>query len=197
MSRISSDRERGETRSVNSSQSHTAVVVHVPITAITSTQETVEIAGGESSDGEGDVEIEHDEAGEEGFVGDPHANVEESPRAHRIAASYTVDYSTSGAGMVGGTASVTQVPTNIRHISKRTVISRQQKLILEEFYRCGMTSASLQVHHLHMAASEKTGLDINVVKVPVGVRVVYKLVVIEYLISQCVAVKSVSPTRPN
>ncbi len=129
------------------------VVVHVPVP---SNHETVEIAGGESSDGEGDVEIENYEAGGGTLVG---ADAEGSPQ--RISsASYTIDY---GSGPAGVNAALT--PAVIRHISKRTIISRQQKMVLEEFYRCGMNSASLQVHHLHVAASEKTGLDINVVKV--------------------------------
>lgn len=169
MSRISSTKERGDRDSAatKSSSGGSPVVVHVPIATVPTSQETVEIAGGESSEGEGDVEIENDEAAA-GEGGDSHADQDpeagESPRPHRIGASYTIDYGGSSPG-AGGPANLAQSSSNIRHISKRTVITRHQKVILEEFYRCGMTSASLQVHHLHVAASEKTGLDINVVKV--------------------------------
>ena len=89
--------------------------------------------GGESSEGEGDIEIEH--------VGD--------------------ESSTSGVhGLIP--------PGNITFdVRRRTLINIYQRTILEEFYRCGMTSASLMLNHLHTAAAEKTGLDISVVKVRV------------------------------
>ena len=88
--------------------------------------------GGESSEGEGDVEIE-----------------EENPS-------------------IGGNYSAS--PSIARHISKRTTITFTQRSILEEFYKCGMTSASMSLNHLHQAAVEKTGLDINVVKVSRSIR---------------------------
>lgn len=50
-------------------------------------------------------------------------------------------------------------------VRRRTLINIYQRTILEEFYRCGMTSASLMLNHLHTAAAEKTGLEISVVKV--------------------------------
>ena len=50
-------------------------------------------------------------------------------------------------------------------VRKRTLIMLWQRTILEEFYRSGMTSASMQLHSLHQAAAEKTGLDHTVVKV--------------------------------
>ena len=89
--------------------------------------------GGESSDGEGDIEIEHvgDEAG------------------------------STGSG-VHGLAPAGNITFDIR---RRTLINIYQRTILEEFYRCGMTSASLMLGHLHTSAAEKTGLDISVVKV--------------------------------
>lgn len=89
----------------------------------------------ESSEGEGDVEIEH--------LG------EDNPP---VGANYSAGAPTRSGGM--------------QHIiTKRTIITFPQKLVLEEFYRTGMTSASIQLNHLHVAASEKTGLDLNVVKV--------------------------------
>ena len=50
-------------------------------------------------------------------------------------------------------------------VRRRTLINVWQRAILEEFYRGGMWSAALQLHHLHAAAAEKTGLDLTVVKV--------------------------------
>eukprot|EP00731_Ephydatia_muelleri_P029313 Em0020g957a len=47
---------------------------------------------------------------------------------------------------------------------KRTLIGFAQRSILEEFYRSGMNSASMQFQHMHQAACDKTGLDLNVVK---------------------------------
>lgn len=48
---------------------------------------------------------------------------------------------------------------------RRTIIVPQQRAILEEFYRSGMTSAAMHLHHLHQSAAERTQLDLNVVKV--------------------------------
>ena len=53
----------------------------------------------------------------------------------------------------------------VRHITKRTLITTLQRSILEDFYRNGMSSASLQLTEMHEAAAEKTGLDISVVRV--------------------------------
>lgn len=50
-------------------------------------------------------------------------------------------------------------------VRKRTLIMLWQRTILEEYYRGGMTSASMQLHSLHQTAAEKTGLDCSVVKV--------------------------------
>ena len=83
-----------------------------------------------SSDGEGDIEIEH--VGDEGSTGS------------------------------GGLLPAGNITFDVR---RRTLINIYQRTILEEFYRCGMTSASLMLNHLHTAAAEKTGLDISVVKV--------------------------------
>ena len=58
-----------------------------------------------------------------------------------------------------------QSPHAVR--GKRTVINIWQKAILEDYFRNGMTSASLQLHSLHAAAAEKTGLDLGVIKVSV------------------------------
>lgn len=93
--------------------------------------------GGESSEGEGDIEIEH--VGDESGV------------------------SSGGAGgSVHGLLPSGNITFDVR---RRTLINIYQRTILEEFYRCGMTSASLMLNHLHTAAAEKTGLDISVVKV--------------------------------
>lgn len=89
--------------------------------------------GGESSEGEGDIEIEH--------VGDE---------------------SSSSGGSVHGLLPAGNITFDVR---RRTLINIYQRTILEEFYRCGMTSASLMLNHLHTAAAEKTGLEISVVKV--------------------------------
>ena len=56
-------------------------------------------------------------------------------------------------------------PLSGRHVVKRTFISSLQRAILEEYFRMGMNSASMQLHHLHAAAVEKTGLELSVVKV--------------------------------
>ena len=85
--------------------------------------------GAESSDGEGDIEIEH--VGDEGSTG-------------------------------GGLLPAGNITFDVR---RSTLINIYQRTILEEFYRCGMTSASLMLNHLHTAAADKTGLDISVVKV--------------------------------
>ena len=56
--------------------------------------------------------------------------------------------------------------TNITFdVRKRTLIMLWQRTILEEFYRAGMTSASMQLQSLHLDAAEKTGLDNTVIKV--------------------------------
>ena len=89
--------------------------------------------GGESSEGEGDIEIEH--------VGDESASSE---------------------GPLHGLLPSGNITFDVR---RRTLINIYQRTILEEFYRCGMTSASLMLNHLHTAAAEKTGLEISVVKV--------------------------------
>ena len=62
----------------------------------------------------------------------------------------------------GDASNVSNITFDVR---KRTLIMLWQRTILEEYYRGGMTSASMQLHTLHMAAAEKTGLDCNVVKV--------------------------------
>lgn len=68
----------------------------------------------------------------------------------------------SGENEGGDSSNVSNITFDVR---KRTLIMLWQRTILEEFYRAGMTSASMQLHTLHMAAAEKTGLDCNVVKV--------------------------------
>lgn len=50
---------------------------------------------------------------------------------------------------------------------KRTVILPHQRKILEEFYRTGMVSASHNLHHLHEAAADQTGLELYVIKVTI------------------------------
>ena len=53
----------------------------------------------------------------------------------------------------------------VRHVAKRTLITLQQRSVLEEFYRNGMTSASQQLAAVHEAVAAKTGLDLSVVRV--------------------------------
>lgn len=48
---------------------------------------------------------------------------------------------------------------------RRTVILPHQRKILEDFYSTGMVSASHNLHHLHEAASDQTGLELYVIKV--------------------------------
>lgn len=68
-----------------------------------------------------------------------------------------------GGGDDGGDPNqVTNITFDVR---KRTLIMLWQRTILEEFYRAGMTSASMQLNSLHQAAADKTGLDCVVVKV--------------------------------
>ena len=68
----------------------------------------------------------------------------------------------SSSGAVHGLLPTGNITFDVR---RRTLINIYQRTILEEFYRCGMTSASLMLNHLHTAAAEKTGLEISVVKV--------------------------------
>ena len=91
--------------------------------------------GGESAS-EGDIEIEH-------LVGD--------------------DAQTQGSE--NGGEDPNQVANITFDVRKRTLIMLWQRTILEEYYRAGMTSASMQLHSLHQEAAEKTGLDTSVVKV--------------------------------
>ena len=72
------------------------------------------------------------------------------------------DESASSGGSVHGLLPSGNITFDVR---RRTLINIYQRTILEEFYRCGMTSASLMLNHLHTAAAEKTGLEISVVKV--------------------------------
>jgi hypothetical protein len=92
--------------------------------------------GGESAS-EGDIEIEH-------LVGDD----------------------SQVQGEIGGAGEDPNQVSNITFdVRKRTLIMLWQRTILEEYYRAGMTSASMQLHSLHQEAAEKTGLDNSVVKV--------------------------------
>ena len=90
---------------------------------------------GESAS-EGDIEIEHLVVGED----------------------------SQGQGENGG-EDPNQVSNITFDVRKRTLIMLWQRTILEEYYRAGMTSASMQLHSLHQEAAEKTGLDNSVVKV--------------------------------
>ena len=98
--------------------------------------------GGESSEGEGDVEIEH--------IGD------ESSMVNQDVDDYGAHHGSS-------------IPVTF-DVRKRTLITMWQRSVLEELYKNGMTSASLQLGHLHNTAAEKTGLDIAVVKVSVTLK---------------------------
>lgn len=109
--------------------------------------------GGESSDGEGDVEIEH--IGDEGVQSQHVDGYGHSHQIHSPNIPVTFD------------------------VRKRTLISMWQRSILEELYKNGMTSASLQLGHLHATAVERTGLDIVVVKVSdcvTGVKILIELI---------------------
>ena len=72
------------------------------------------------------------------------------------------DNSSMHASDEGGSGSMSNITFDVR---KRTLIMLWQRTILEEFYKAGMTSASMQLHSLHLAAAEKTGLDSTVIKV--------------------------------
>ena len=71
----------------------------------------------------------------------------------------------SDEGSAGGVHGLMPTGNITFDVRRRTLINIYQRTILEEFYRCGMTSASLMLNHLHTAAAEKTGLDVTVVKV--------------------------------
>ena len=105
---------------------------------------------GESSEGEGDVEIEH--------LGDESVEVQEDNAENPplVVSNYS---STSPMGDVRPASNITL------DIRKRTLITFAQRTVLEDLYRNGMSSASLQLHHLHVLAAERTGLDLAVVKV--------------------------------
>lgn len=75
---------------------------------------------------------------------------------HLVGEDGTVNQGDDGSG------EVSNITFDVR---KRTLIMLWQRTILEEYYRAGMTSASMQLHGLHQAAAEKTGLDHSVVKV--------------------------------
>ena len=154
---------------------------------------------GESSEGEGDVEIEHlgDESVEVQVdnVGNPPigASFTTSPLddARSSNQSITLDeiehldesvevqednvpigatYSASSPldDARSSNQSITMDMKNITlDIRKRTLITFAQRTILEDLYRNGMNSASLQLYHLHALAAERTGLDLTVVKVSV------------------------------
>lgn len=68
----------------------------------------------------------------------------------------------SPAFSAGGSNGRVQLYTRVQ--GKRTVILPHQRKILEEFYRTGMTSASYNLHHLHEAAADQTGLELYVIK---------------------------------
>ena len=71
----------------------------------------------------------------------------------------------SSGGGIFSSNSNGRVQLYTRVQGKRTVILPHQRKILEEFYRTGMTSASYNLHHLHEAAADQTGLEIYVIKV--------------------------------
>lgn len=90
-----------------------------------------------TSDGEGDVEIES--MCEDGSELDPIQPIQQSSQDSPQTVTFDV--------------------------RRRTLINVWQRATLEEYYRGGMWSAALQLHHMHVAAAEKTGLDLTVVKV--------------------------------
>lgn len=94
------------------------------------------------STSEGDIEIEN--------------LVEDETEAHGNGEN------SEGGGSGSGHDGMTNITFDVR---KRTLIMLWQRSILEDYYRAGMTSASMQLHTMHQAAAEKTGLDHSVVKV--------------------------------
>lgn len=122
-------------------ETHAEVLVQVPVNDAHDASEVNDgQGGGESSEGEGDVEIEH--IGDEGMNQDMDGY---GPSTHHPGSTIPVTFD----------------------VRKRTLIAMWQRSILEDLYKNGMTSASLQLGHLHATAAEKTGLDISVVKVSV------------------------------
>lgn len=119
---------------------------------------------GGSDAGDGYVEIEqvNDEEGGGGAV-----HYVSHDGAHYLRGGSGED----GAGQhatsngYGGSPSAPAQRVIVKHIAKRTMISFQQRAILEEFYQKGMTSASFQLDILHQSAADKTGLDVTVIKV--------------------------------
>lgn len=105
---------------------------------------------GESSEGEGDVEIEH--------LGDESVEVQED----NVENPPLVVSNFSSTSPMGDVRPASNITLDIR---KRTLITFAQRTVLEDLYRNGMSSASLQLHHLHVLAAERTGLDLAVVKV--------------------------------
>ena len=79
---------------------------------------------------------------------------------------------TQGEGGENGSSVANSITFDVR---KRTLITLWQRTILEEFFRAGMSSASMQLNSLHQAAAEKTGLDPTVVKV--GITTLIRVVV--------------------
>ncbi len=77
------------------------------------------------------------------------------------------DNSSVHASEDGGNGSMSNITFDVR---KRTLIMLWQRSILEDFYKAGMTSASMQLHSMHLAAAEKTGLDSTVIKVSISTK---------------------------
>lgn len=104
---------------------------------------------GDGSDGDGYVEIEqvNEDEGTVHYV--PHEGT------HYLRED----------GHTNGYSSAPPQRVIVKHIAKRTMITFQQRAILEEFYQKGMTSASFQLDILHQSAADKTGLDVTVIKV--------------------------------
>ena len=114
-------------------------------------------------------QVSEDQEAPLGLVGvEEHHALEDEVVYHAESASegdVEVDNVMLDAGEDGNSGSMTNITFDVR---KRTLIMMWQRTILEEFYRAGMTSASMQLQSLHLDAAEKTGLDNTVIKVGQG-----------------------------
>ena len=85
-----------------------------------------------------------------------------------------------GTTLAGGATS--PPPCNVvRHVTKRTLITLHQRSVLEEYYRNGMTSASQQLTEVHEQVTEKTGLDLAVVRVSAQLEIIVCVILDRFL----------------
>ena len=122
--------------------------------------------GGDGSESESYVEVEQ-LGGDDAVPGPPNFAASVSS-----ARSPPPVLSPPPGGGNGSGSSAMVIRHEVRHVAKRTLITLQQRRVLEDYYRGGMTSASQQMAELHEAVAAKTGLDLSVVRVrkPYSVR---------------------------